>query len=144
MNSRKVTLMKQNAATKGLQVGLKFRESFGKAVYVDKIIPGTQAAKLASMGKINVGDEVVMVSATFGDEMWSCRGSGKARLEKSISVRQGMSVSLVLESSSSGDKKRRQAGAQRASQEQQRISRLQDQLTREVEAEKKKGAFSFW
>ena len=142
MNSRKVTLMKQNAATKGLQVGLKFRESFGKAVYVDKIIPGTQAAKLASMGKINVGDEVVMVSATFGDEMWSCRGSGKARLEKSISVRQGMSVSLVLESKNSEASRKQEAA--RAKKEAQRISRLQDQLTREVEAEKSKGPFSFW
>eukprot|EP00966_Prymnesium_polylepis_P307283 7100957-Prymnesium_polylepis.1 len=30
-----------------------------------------------------------MVSATFGDEMWSARGIGKYRLEKSIAVRQG-------------------------------------------------------
>ena len=27
-------------------LGLKFRESFGKAVYIDKILPNTEAARL--------------------------------------------------------------------------------------------------
>merc|ERR1719353_2821842 len=84
---RKVTFRKPNTATQGLGLGLKFRESFGKAVYIDAIIPGTEAARLEREGKIKKGDEITMVSATFGDEMWSARGVGKYRLEKSIAVR---------------------------------------------------------
>lgn len=86
---RKVTFRKPNQATQGLQLGLKFKESFGKAVYVEDILPGTEAARLQRAGQLNKGDQVTMVSATFGDEMWSARGIGKYRLEKSIAVRQG-------------------------------------------------------
>ena len=49
---RKVTFRKPNAATEGLLLGLKFRESFGKAVYIDKILPNTEAARLEKQGKI--------------------------------------------------------------------------------------------
>ena len=45
-SARKVTFRKPNAATTCLLLGLKFRESFGKGVFVDKIIPGTEAARL--------------------------------------------------------------------------------------------------
>merc|ERR1719163_1954484 len=86
---RKVTFRKPNAATQGIMLGLKFREDFGKVIYIDKILPNTEAARLEREGKIRVGDEITMVSATFGDEMWSARGIGKYRLEKSIAVRQG-------------------------------------------------------
>merc|ERR1719453_849028 len=57
-----------------------------------------EAAKLKRQGKIKEGDEITMVSATFGDEMWSARKVGKYRLEKSIAVRQGMTISFVFES----------------------------------------------
>ena len=102
--SRVVTFRKQNAATEGLQLGLKFRESFGKAVYIDQIIPGTQAAALEAKGQISKGDEITMVSATFGDEMWSAKNVGKYRLEKSIAVRQGMFIKFVVESSNDNSK----------------------------------------
>merc|ERR1719453_1445297 len=69
--------------------------TFGKAVIVDKIIPGTEAARLEQQGKLKVGDEITMVSATFGEELWSARGVGKYRLEKSIAVRQGATISFV-------------------------------------------------
>ena len=141
---RKVTFRKPNTATKSLQLGLRFRESFGKAVYIDKILPGTEAARLEREGKIRVGDEITMVSATFGDEMWSCRGSGKYRLEKSISVRQGMTISFVMEGSGKQSKNRMKQMAQKQSKEAARVSRLQRQLTAEVEAEKKKGPFGLW
>merc|ERR1712222_149472 len=110
---RKVTFRKPNTATQGLELGLKFRESFGKAVYIDKILPNTEAARLEREGKIKVGDEVVMISATFGSEMWSARNVGKYRLEKSIAVRQGMTIDFVFE---------------KAAKENARISRLQSQL----------------
>merc|ERR1712099_145017 len=138
---RKVTFRKPNTATQGLQPGLKFRESFGKAVYIDQIIPGTEAARLEREGKIKKGDEVTMVSATFGDEMWSARNVGKYRLEKSIAVRQGMTISFVFENSDDNSKKARKIAAEKAAKENAKISRLQSQLTQEVEAEKKKGAF---
>merc|ERR1712113_41827 len=140
-SDRKVTFRKPNTATQGLQLGLKFRESFGKAVYIDQIIPGTEAARLEREGKIKKGDEVVMVSATFGDEMWSARNVGKYRLEKSIAVRQGMTISFVFENSDDNSKRARQAAAEKAKKENERMSRLQQQLTREVEDEKKKGSF---
>ena len=47
-----------------------------------------------------------MVSATFGDEMWSARGVGKYRLEKSIAVRQGMTISFVVENRDDFSEKR--------------------------------------
>merc|ERR1719231_588976 len=106
-------------------LGLKFRESFGKAVYIDKILPNTEASRLEKQGKIKVGDEVTMVSATFGDEMWSAKGIGKYRLEKSIAVRQGMTISFVVEGSSQDDKKRLKELAEKQSKEQERVSRLQ-------------------
>lgn len=134
---RKVTFRKPNQATDGLLLGLKFRESFGKGVYIDKIVEGTEAARLKREGKIFEGDEVVMVSATFGDEMWSARGVGKYRLEKSIAVRQGMTISFVLESPQ--DAKRLAQMNKDAQKEKDRMTRLQKQLQDEVNAEKKKG-----
>merc|ERR1719440_2197842 len=103
--SRKVTFRKPNAATQGIMLGLKFRENFAKRVFIDKIVPNTEAARLEREGKLKVGDEITMVSATFGDEMWSSRGVGKYRLEKSIAVRQGMTISFVVESPDDNSKK---------------------------------------
>jgi len=139
--ARKVTFRKPNTATQGLELGLKFREAFGKAVYIDKILPNSEAARLEREGKIKVGDEITMISATFGGEMWSARNVGKYRLEKSIAVRQGMTIDFVFENSDDNSKKQRKAAAERAAKENAKISRLQSQLTEEVEKEKKKGAF---
>jgi len=122
---RKVTFRKPNAATEGLMLGLKFRESFGKAIYIDKILPNSEAARLEKAGKIKEGDEITMVSATFGDEMWSAKGIGKYRLEKSIAVRQGMTISFVVEGSDKDDKKRMKELAEKQSKEQARVARLQ-------------------
>jgi hypothetical protein len=133
---RKVTFRKPNAATEGISLGLKFKEKFGKQVVIDKIVPGTEASRLQKQGKIAVGDEVTMVSATFGDEMWSARGVGKMRLEKSIAVRQGMTISFVFEGARDLSKERAQAEKQARLQ-----TRLQKQLQDEVDQEKKKGGF---
>jgi hypothetical protein len=137
---RKVSFRKPNTATEGLSLGLKFREApFTKAVYIDKIVEGTEAARLKRQGLIKEGDEIVMVSATFGGEMWSARGVGKYRLEKSIAVRQGMTIDFVFEGSDDNSKKRMNELAKKKKAESVRLSRLQQQLTAEVEAEKKKG-----
>ena len=134
--SRVVAFRKENAATQGLQLGLKFRESFGKAVYIDTIIPGTQAANLEKQGKLQKGDEIVMVSATFGDEMWSARGIGKQRLEKSIAVRQGQVIKFVIEASDDNSKAKQKALAERLAKEAKMTSRLQAELAKEVDAAK--------
>lgn len=135
---RKVTFRKPNQATQGLQLGLKFKESFGKAVYIDEILPNTEAARLEKAGQIRKGDQITMVSATFGDEMWSARGVGKYRLEKSIAVRQGMTISFVFENSDDNSKKRMAEMSKKAEKENAKMSRLQKQLAAEVDAEKKK------
>ena len=112
-------------------LGLKFKEApFTKAVFIEKILPNTEAERLQKAGQIRVGDEVVMVSATFGDEMWSARGVGKYRLEKSIAVRQGMTISFVFENSDDNSKKRKQEMAKQASKEAERMTRLQRQVCR--------------
>merc|ERR1712070_984043 len=92
-------------------------------------------------GKIKSGDEITMVSATFGDEMWSARNVGKYRLEKSIAVRQGMYISFVVENSSDKSKKAREAEVKRQQAEKDKTTRLQKQLAQEVELEKEKGSF---
>jgi len=135
---RKVTFRKPNQATQGLQLGLKFKESFGKAVYVDDILPGTEAARLEREGKVKKGDQVTMVSATFGDELWSARGIGKYRLEKSIAVRQGMTISFVFEGSDDKSKQAMKRQAKLQEKENAKMSRLQKQLAAEVDAEKEK------
>ena len=135
---RKVTFRKPNSATEGLVLGLKFKESFGKAVYIDAILPGSQAARLEKQGKLRKGDEVVMVSATFGDEMWSSRGIGKQRLEKSIAVRQGQTIKFVLEASDDNSRAKKRALAEKLKKEQAMTSRLQAELAKEVDAAKSK------
>jgi hypothetical protein len=139
--ARKVSFRKPNAAMSGLDLGLKFRESFGKNVYIDKILPGSEADRLKKEGKIVEGDEVVMISATFGDEMWSSRGVGKYRLEKSITVRQGMFLNLVVENSDANDKRRAKKAAEEAEKQRRFQGRLQSQLEKEVNEEKNKGPF---
>jgi hypothetical protein len=47
--------------------------------------------------QVKEGDIVTMCSATFGDEMWSCRGVGLSRVLAAIRVRSGI-VRLVFES----------------------------------------------
>jgi len=84
-----------------------------------------------------------MVSATFGDEMWSARGVGKMRLEKSIAVRQGMTVSFVVESPNDNTKRDAEQLRKKKEKEAERLSRLQKQLTAETEMEKKKGGGLF-
>ena len=66
-------------------------------VFIANIDPNGNAAK--SNFDIRIGDIVVAVSATFGDEVWSTRGVGIDRVLKSIKIRAGDFVTIVLESS---------------------------------------------
>lgn len=42
--------------------------------------------------------QISFISATFGEDLWSVRGAGLARIQKAVQVRQGNFVTLVLES----------------------------------------------
>ncbi|KAA8498018.1 hypothetical protein FVE85_5603 [Porphyridium purpureum] len=75
-------------------MGLLLEEAQDGMVFVAEVFEGSNA----EMAGVEVGDIVVAVSATFGDEVWSTRGIGLARVMKSIEVRQGDFVTLVLES----------------------------------------------
>lgn len=46
---------------------------------------------------IFIGDRIAMASATFGDDMWSCRGVGLSRVLTTIRMRNTKPVVLVLE-----------------------------------------------
>ena len=48
--------------------------------------------------KSNNVSQIQMCSATFGGDMWSCRGVGLSRVVRAVEVRSGQTVSLVVKS----------------------------------------------
>eukprot|EP00183_Erythrolobus_madagascarensis_P000007 CAMPEP_0185848168 /NCGR_PEP_ID=MMETSP1354-20130828/3152_1 /TAXON_ID=708628 /ORGANISM="Erythrolobus madagascarensis, Strain CCMP3276" /LENGTH=238 /DNA_ID=CAMNT_0028548533 /DNA_START=118 /DNA_END=834 /DNA_ORIENTATION=- len=84
------------AVTLQKPLGLVLEEGQDGMVFIASIEENGSASKEPN---IFVGDIVVAVSATFGDEVWSVRGVGLERVMKSIRVRAGDLVTLVLESS---------------------------------------------
>lgn len=50
-----------------------------------------------------------MVSATFGDDLWSCRGVGLTRVLSCINVRNTKPVKIVLEAANEAEEKKRRA-----------------------------------
>jgi hypothetical protein len=77
-------------------LGIVLEEAEDGMVCIAKISPNGNAAK--SGFDIRVGDIIVAVSATFGDEVWSTRGVGLEMVLKSIKIRSGDFVTIVLES----------------------------------------------
>ncbi|KAL7489328.1 hypothetical protein ACHAW6_014936 [Cyclotella cf. meneghiniana] len=106
-------------------------------VYVQTVAPKGNAAR---SGMVKEGDIVTMCSATFGDQMWSTRGAGLARVLAAIRVRSGPTVSLVLESPTQkklkGAEVARQAKAAREARERAQAKR--DELLKELEEDEKK------
>jgi hypothetical protein len=145
--SNMLTFEKPNRAVSDIGLGIKFREGANKEIYVGKIIPGTQADDYKKEGVLSEGDEIVMVSATFGDEMWSSRGIGIARLESSIKIRSGKFVSLVFEGQTKNSGARQKALQKAREQEEKRVARLQKLLKKEMqeeaEAKEEEGGFKF-
>jgi hypothetical protein len=76
-------------------LGIILEEGNDGMVFIAKIDPAGNAAQ--SGFDIRVGDIITAVSATFGDEVWSTRGVGLDRVLKSIKIRSGDFVTLVLE-----------------------------------------------
>lgn len=124
-------------------LGLVLQEDDNGNVFVETVAPRGNAGR---SGLIKEGDIVTMCSATFGDQLWSTRGAGLARVLAAIRIRAGPSVKLVVESP--GDYKRRASvtKVQLQQQEQAREAAQQkkDQLLAQLEqdeAKLKKGKF---
>ena len=64
-------------------LGLVLDEDPEGNVFVTSIDANGRAEK---SGKVFVGDQVMMVSATFGDDLWSCEGVGLTRVLSCIKV----------------------------------------------------------
>lgn len=76
-------------------MGMVLEEGQDGMVFIAEMDPEGNAA---DTGEVNEGDVLVAVSATFGEEVWSTRGVGLDRVMKSIRIRAGDYVTLVLES----------------------------------------------
>jgi len=112
-------------------------------VYVELIAPRGNAART---GLIKEGDIITMCSATFGDEMWSCRGAGLQRVLSAIKVRSGATVKLAFESpNETATKVKRTAKVQQAAEDARvRAQEKRDELLKELERDEqrlKKGWF---
>lgn len=83
---------------------------------------------------------MTMCSATFGNEMWSCRGVGLTRVLAAIRVRSGATVKLVFESPGSYKKKAAMTTKQKLAMEEARIAaqKKKDQLLGELEQDEKR------
>ena len=118
-------------------LGLVLDEDDDGNVFVQTVAPRGNAAR---SGMVQEGDIVTMCSATFGDEMWSCRGVGLTRVLAAIRVRAGPTVSLVFESRQEkklkGAEVSRQAKA--AQEARERAQAKRDMLLQELEDDEKK------
>ena len=88
-------------------LGIILEEGEDGMVFIAKIDPNGNAAR--SNFDIKIGDIVIAVSATFGDEVWSTRGVGLDRVLKSIKIRSGDFVTLVLENSGENEEQKKQS-----------------------------------
>jgi hypothetical protein len=118
-------------------LGVVLEEDENGNVFVETLAPKGNAART---GLVSEGDVVTMLSATFGDQMWSCRGAGLTRVLAAIRVRAGPTVKLVFESQN--EKKRKVTNtnkAMKAAEEARERARAQkDQLLAELESDEKK------
>lgn len=118
-------------------LGLVLNEDGEGNVYVETVAPRGNAART---GEVKEGDLVTMCSATFGDQMWSCRGAGLTRVLAAIRVRAGPTVKLVFESTTE-TKAKAQSGAKAAKAAEDARAKAQakrDQLLDELERDEKK------
>ena len=89
-------------------MGLELVQNEEGNVFVKSIEPNGRADK---SGSVFVGDQVKMVSATFGEDMWSCEGVGLTRVLSCIKVRNTKPVRIVLEAQDEEQEKKRRAMA---------------------------------
>lgn len=130
-------------------LGMVLDEDENGNVFVKSIDKGGRAER---SGKVFVGDYVAMCSATFGDDMWSCRGVGLNRVISAIRVRNTKPVRLVLEAANEMEEKKRRAIAfKELTEEEKRLEQEKaDQLLADMLEEdkqllkKRKGLFGLW
>lgn len=118
-------------------LGLVLEEDENGNVYVETVAPRGNAART---GLVQEGDIVTMCSATFGDQMWTCRGAGLARVLAAIRIRAGPTVKLVFESTTETKNKRGNLtkAAKAAEEARFRAQQKKDQLLKELEADEKR------
>jgi len=118
-------------------LGIVLEEDENGNVYVEAVAPRGNAART---GMVKKGDVVTMCSATFGDQMWNCRGVGLTRVLAAIRVRAGPNVSLVFESTDEkGDKWKNTAKSiEKAEEARARAQLKKDELLSELEDDEKK------
>lgn len=87
-------------------MGMELDEDKDGNVFVKSIEKGGRADK---SGLVFEGDYVTMVSATFGDDLWTCRNVGLTRVLSCIKVRNTKPVKLVLEAATEEEEKKRRA-----------------------------------
>eukprot|EP01038_Epipyxis_sp_PR26KG_P003974 gene3974-5694_t len=132
-----------------LPLGLDLDEDANGNVFVKSIDKGGRAEK---SGVVFVGDIVAMVSATFGDDLWSCRGVGLSRVLAAIKVRNTKPVTLVLEAANEQEEKKRRAiaFAEQTEEEKAAQKKKNDELLAAMLEEdkllvkKRKGLFGLW
>jgi len=124
-------------------LGIVLNEDDSGNVYVETVAARGNAART---GLVNEGDIVTMCSATFGDQLWSCRGAGLTRILAAIRVRAGPTVTLVLENTNEKTNKvKNTAKAIKAAEDARRKAQeKKDKLLSELEKDEerlKKGKF---
>jgi len=118
-------------------LGIVLEEDENGNVYVDAVAPRGNAART---GMVKEGDIVTMCSATFGDQMWNCRGVGLTRVIAAIRVRAGSSIKLVLEAENEMESKWENTAKSMAKAEEarKRAQEKKDSLLAELEEDEKK------
>lgn len=132
-----------------LPLGIELDEDKEGNVFVKSIDKNSRAEK---SGLVFVGDIVAMTSATFGDDMWSCRGVGLSRVLASIKVRNTKPVRLVLEAPNEMEEKKRRAIAYKEKTEEEKAlekKKADELLVSMMEDDKqllkkRKGLFGLW
>jgi len=124
-------------------LGLVLDEDDNGNVYVETVAARGNAAR---SGLVKEGDIVSMCSATFGDQLWSCRGAGLTRILAAIRVRAGPTVTLVLENTNEKTNKvKNTAKAIKAAEDARKNAQAKkDNLLAELEKDEqrlKKGKF---
>jgi hypothetical protein len=85
-------------------LGITLNEDKEGNVFVVAIDPFGRAAQSRS---VFVGDQVKMVSATFGEDMWTCENVGLARVVSCVNARNTKPVRFVLQAPDIQEERRR-------------------------------------
>lgn len=118
-------------------LGIVLDEDDDGNVYVETVAARGNAART---GLVKEGDIVTMCSATFGSQLWSCRGAGLTRILAAIRVRAGPTVTLVLENTNEKTSKvKNTAKAMKAADDARiKAQEKKDQLLSQLEQDEKK------